>query len=77
MGKGGVAIQEALVELFADVVGKAGDFATAGGRPRFAGQVDGFVSAAAILTGERLKVMVSDCRYFLSGELLNIIGVTR
>ena len=50
---GGVAIQEALVELFADIVGEAGDFATARGRPGFPGQVDSFVSHAAILPEKR------------------------
>jgi hypothetical protein len=49
-GGGRLAIEEALVELVADVAGEAGDFAASGGQPRC--MAEGFFKHAARLAEE-------------------------
>lgn len=49
-GGGRLAIEKALVELFADVAGEAGDFAASGGKPWWMGEI--FFRHAGSLAGE-------------------------
>jgi hypothetical protein len=52
---GWLAIEEALVELFTDAVGEAGDFAASGGLPWFMAEVVVFFKHAASLAEEAEK----------------------